>query len=311
MPKLSIVIPTYNQTEYLKKVLDSISEQSFNDYELIVSDDSSNGEVKMLLDSYSQLHDKLRYFLNKPALGSPENWNEAIRHANGDYVKIIHHDDWLSNSSSLAEYVALLDENPEVDFAFSATDNLLADGKLLRKSFPTNEQLNTILKTPEELLLGNLIGPPSAIIFRREIFQPFNQDFIWVVDIDWYIRMMHASRKVGYTDTALLSNISLRPGSITIDCYNNPAIEVKEFFSAYNIHSKNIQSDKDLLERTVKMLNELLLKYKIASKTELEKYVKGEIPDLPLNYYTKPKEVSTVRLLARKAKRFLKSLLQQ
>src|ERR1700752_965375 len=118
-PKVSICIPAYNQPENISRALESVRVQTFTDYEVIVTDDSSNDSVKEAVSKFS-FGDKLKYIKNSPVLGSPENWNEAIRHATGEYIKILHHDDWLASPTSLATYVKMLDEHPESDIAFCA-----------------------------------------------------------------------------------------------------------------------------------------------------------------------------------------------
>ncbi len=120
---VSICIPAYNQTVYLRKVLNSIIEQDFNDYEIIITDDTPDDSIKKLIDEFD-FQGRLKYFKNHSALGTPENWNEAIRKAGGEYIKIMHHDDFFTYNHSLAEFVKMLDENPECDFAFSSSLNL-------------------------------------------------------------------------------------------------------------------------------------------------------------------------------------------
>ena len=83
MPKVSICIPTYKQVDYLRKTLDSVLLQDFHDYELIISDDSSDDSVENLLREFD-FKGKLNYFRNSVALGSPANWNYSIKQAKGE-----------------------------------------------------------------------------------------------------------------------------------------------------------------------------------------------------------------------------------
>ena len=108
---VSICIPTYNQTKYLRKTLDSIIAQTYKDVELIISDDSSTEDIRKLLEEYSdQL--SFQFVRNTPGLGSPQNWNHAISLAKGRWIKIMHHDDWFSESDALEKMMSVAEKNP-------------------------------------------------------------------------------------------------------------------------------------------------------------------------------------------------------
>ena len=72
MPRLSICIPTYCQTEFLRATLLSVHAQEFSDYELIISDDSPGDSVAELVASFD-FGGRLRYYRNPAVLGSPGN----------------------------------------------------------------------------------------------------------------------------------------------------------------------------------------------------------------------------------------------
>lgn len=108
--KVSICIPAYNNEVSLKRCLDSVLIQDFEDYEIVITDDSPSNVIAQLVSGYN--NSKIHYYKNTENLGSPENWNRALSLAKGEYIKIIHHDDWFSSNDSLDKFVALLDTNP-------------------------------------------------------------------------------------------------------------------------------------------------------------------------------------------------------
>src|SRR4051812_26133509 len=116
MPKVSICIPAYNQPEYLKQALTSVLIQSYTDYEVIITDDSPSPIVEDLVKSFD-FKGVLKYFHNDKPLGPPKNWNYCISKTKGDYIKIMHHDDWFTNSNSLEAFVKNM-ENSGADFVF-------------------------------------------------------------------------------------------------------------------------------------------------------------------------------------------------
>ncbi len=81
----SILIPTYNNPLSLKRAVDSCLTQKYQDFEIIITDDSTNDESEKMYHQIWQNSEKIKYFHNKIPLGSPKNWNFAISKARGEY----------------------------------------------------------------------------------------------------------------------------------------------------------------------------------------------------------------------------------
>ncbi len=120
MPKVSICIPAYENAEGIQKLLRSIEEQTYTDFEVIVSDDSRTGAVEQAVRAEAARL-TVRYFRHDAPHGAAANWNACLDAAQGDYVKIMHDDDRFTFPDSLASFVRLLDEHPEADLAFSGS----------------------------------------------------------------------------------------------------------------------------------------------------------------------------------------------
>jgi len=243
IPKVSICIPAYKQIEYLQRTLNSIQIQIFRDYEIILTDDSSkeDNSVKNIVDTYD-FKTKLKYFKNEKRLGSPANWNRAIELASGEYIKILHHDDWFTNSDSLEKFVDLLDHNSKADFAFSSSLVWDIKNNIKRLNRVQKKYLRRLSNNPESLFFGNIIGAPSATIFRRNTHEIFDQKLKWVVDIDFYIRLLKKNDFVGYCDEALICTPDKASHQVTQLCINNKAIELFEYIYLFNkIYHKDIK----------------------------------------------------------------------
>lgn len=233
MPKVSICIPTYNNLEAFKRCLDSVLMQSYKDYEVVVTDDSSNEEIKNYLNENSNL-ENIFYFKNKKALGSPENWNKAIRQSKGEYIKILHHDDWFTNKQSLEIFVKLLEENPKSNIAFVASKNIdLQSNAVINYNRPSEEKIEQIKKKPISLLNGNFIGGPSATIFRNNESLSFDINTIWYVDIDFYIQILSRNNELAYSEIDAIS-IGISATQITKNVENDKKINVFEYFYLLN-----------------------------------------------------------------------------
>ncbi|MDR0427451.1 MAG: glycosyltransferase [Dysgonamonadaceae bacterium] len=233
MTKVSVCIPSYKQASFLERCLNSISAQTYTDYEIVVSDDSPNDEIEQLIKKYE--HIPVLYRKNRTPLGSPENWNNAIRMASGEYIKIMHHDDWFSSPSSLEDYVDLLDKNPDSYFAFSACRDIGKEREIAHH--PNNYELNSLKKNPDILSLGNFVGAPSTTIFRRNVDMFFDKNLIWFVDIEFYIRLLRKFPSFVYSNKELVY-IGISENQISNYCVNNEDLITKErnyFFEKLNI----------------------------------------------------------------------------
>lgn len=238
--KVSICIPAYNNNNSLKRCLESIFSQDFQDYEIVITDDSPSNMISELIKEYNR--PEIKYYKNLISLGSPKNWNAAIAKASGEYIKIMHHDDWFSTTSSLRKFVLLLDNNPDVIFASSACCDISED---MKKSdyFIREKDKKRIEKKPIYLLKGNYIGAPSVTIFRNNQGIIFDKNLIWLVDIDFYIRFFQRERHFATTSESLI-NIGVSPTQITESCKNDKTLILSEF--VYLNEKLNGQNEKNV-----------------------------------------------------------------
>lgn len=275
-PLVSICIPAYRQILKLRKTLDSILAQEFQDFELIVSDDSPDDRVENLLKEYP-FGDKLTYWKNNPAKGSPENWNEAIRKAKGEFIKLIHHDDWFTDEISLGKYVQMVQGNPEASFAFSAANSWFEVEQRMEVYNPGQARIEAIRNNPLLLLSANVIGAPSAVIVRKDALQLYDPNLIWLVDIENYIRMIQQNNRFVYTSEPLVTNSADLGDRISGKCIDNREVEVREHFYVYNKHRHSLNAG--LKYQHVLHLLGLLSKYNVRSIAEIRSCgFKGEIP---------------------------------
>jgi glycosyltransferase involved in cell wall biosynthesis len=264
-PKVSICIPAYKQVLYLRKTLDSIGQQNFTDFEIILSDDSPDDTVEKLIKGYN-FGEKLKYSRNSPPLGTPENWNEAIRKSSGEYIKIMHHDDWLDREDSLKLFVQMLDENKNADMAFCATKILNVKTNEFSFNSPARKKIEVIERNPSELFFGNCIGAPSATIFRRSVNLFFDKKLKYVVDIDFYIHILLQNNKLIYSDVPLIVNVSKWEEQVTHYSLDKET-QLGEYAVLYNKLGKILPSWQYL-----EFFRSLFLKYNLRSLKEFKHF---------------------------------------
>jgi glycosyltransferase involved in cell wall biosynthesis len=231
MPFISICIPAYKRTEFLKRLLDSIAIQTFRDFEVIVTDDSMDHGVHELIKAFSETL-PLKYFKNNIPLGTPENWNESIRHASGEWLKLMHDDDWFADKNSLQSFVNAIKENPGVPFLFSAYANHYLERDLSKDVFVSSYRYARLTKDTATLFSQNIIGPPSVVMVANDKPLFYDNRLKWFVDIDYYIRHLEESRIV-YIHSVLV-NVGIGKEQVTQDCFRQRLIEVPEAFHLFN-----------------------------------------------------------------------------
>ena len=223
-PYISICIPAYKRTNYLKRLLDSIVLQNYTDFEVIVSDDSNDDSVLNLIKDY---HDKIPiiYFHNSPSLRTPGNMNFSISKAKGEWIKIIHDDDWLSNENSLKLFADATKNDKK--FIFSAYNNFIEKDSLMQLvQFPMNLK-SRIIAAPLLLISNNMIGPPSVSMFHKSVLVRYDTKLNWRVDQEYYIRIIQLLKDFEYIKEPLI-NVGVSESQVTNSCINVPSVEIPE-----------------------------------------------------------------------------------
>lgn len=200
MPKVSICVPVYNNVKEVKRLLDSIQEQTYTDYEVNITDDSDGMEIADLVSGL--LDERIRYVHNGKTLGHIFNWNAAIAMAQGEYIKIMFSDDWFTYPESLAEMVRMLDENPEAGLAFSNSMQVSKQESYKRKV--SEDFIPRLQEDWRNLFLGNEIGAPSDTIYRRNGIM-FDEKSNWASDMVLYMRLFCENPRFVSTDRPLIS----------------------------------------------------------------------------------------------------------
>ncbi len=242
LPVISICIPTYNQTHYLRKTLSSIFSQKEVSIEVIISDDSSTEDVFNLVKEFRVFHPDINFQRNLPSLGSPRNWDYAISLATGDFIKIMHHDEWFVDDYALSKMLKIAMVNKE---SLLVSASLLID-RGVHKTFGTNQaNIQEIQNEPERLILANIFGSPSAIFFHRSLVQVFDEGLIWLVDIEFYVRFLMKNKQLIYIEDALYCSV-MDVHNITNDCLYNAELQLAEYSYLFRKYIRRFSHLKQL-----------------------------------------------------------------
>jgi len=131
-PLVSIGLPVYNAGQYLEDALDSILAQTFEDFELIISDNGSTDNTEAICWSYARRDQRIRYFRNATNQGAAWNFNRVFELATGKYFKWTAHDD-LYAPAYLARLVEVFEQAPaSVVLCYPKTTLIDKDGNTIK-----------------------------------------------------------------------------------------------------------------------------------------------------------------------------------
>ena len=216
-PLVSIVIPVYNGSNYMKEAIDSALSQTYENIEIVVVNDGSKDEGKSdaIARSYG---DKIRYF-PKANGGSSSALNKGIAEMNGEWFSWLSHDDlyYPQKVEKQVEYLnILLESEEEADLyknvIFTACDYINAEGRVIKKSKADKEaELSSYIAS----IKGNeyLICEPTKYNFygcgclvNKRVFAEiggFDENLRLINDLDMWTRVYMGNYKLHYMSQAL------------------------------------------------------------------------------------------------------------
>jgi glycosyltransferase involved in cell wall biosynthesis len=126
-PRVSIGIPIYHGEIFLEETLQCLLNQSFRDFEIIITDNNPGGEVQAKAEAYAGKYEFIRYIIHPKNQGALQNWNSLIPLARGEYFLYAGAHDLLSENA-LERMVDTLDRYPSVVLAYAPTQFISSDG---------------------------------------------------------------------------------------------------------------------------------------------------------------------------------------
>jgi len=114
--RLSILIPAYGYAEGVERILSGLRVDPPDELEIIISDNSRDEQVSQLVADFSSHYQgKLRYIRNHPGLGAIANWNFLLELASGEYVLLLHHDEYPLGENFARRALGRLSTASEID----------------------------------------------------------------------------------------------------------------------------------------------------------------------------------------------------
>lgn len=204
-PRLSVLIPTYNYARYLPETIESVLEQDFSDYELVIIDDCSQDESEAVIRNYASKDRRIRFKINRPNLGMVSNWNRCLSLAVGEYVQFLFGDDKLANKRTLGTMVKMLDDYPTAVLAVAARNIIDEDSKVMEVcdhlgGSGLHQGREVIIRCLAEN--ANLVGEPSVVMMRRQeaARRGFNPAYRQLPDLEMWFHLLERGHAVYNTE---------------------------------------------------------------------------------------------------------------
>ena len=165
MPKVSVLIATFNCAKYIAEAIDSVLDQTYTDYEIIIVDDGSTDDTKSIIKTYLDKNaDKIKYYYQENQ-GLACARNVAIKYSKGKYIAFLDADDkWLPPRLEIG--VAILDNEPDIGLVHSNDIKIDENGSLLKGYTKHKKHLSGYIS--EDLLLRKIHIQGGTVLFRRK-----------------------------------------------------------------------------------------------------------------------------------------------
>lgn len=196
VPFFSIVVPVYKVEKYIRQCVDSILEQTCNDYELILVDDGTPDLSGEICDDYSRNNEKITVF-HKKNEGLSMARNDGLKKAIGKYVIFVDSDDFWDDAQFLSKAKDKLLSNPTVDILIFGSKKVFRDGSKTDIRIPYVQEHSISI---EQLMRTNsYIACAWDKMVSRDFLEKNGIEFVknqLSEDIEWCIKLLLASPRV-------------------------------------------------------------------------------------------------------------------
>ncbi len=241
---VSIILPNYNYEQYLDQRIESILNQTYTDFELLILDDCSTDGSKSVIESFKD--ERIRVYYNETNTGSPfPQWDKGIQLSKGEYIWIAEADDYCSDTM-LEE---LLNKAEASKSAICFAESIVVDGKGEEKGlwcdmnvkgpnksiFNSDFEINGKEFIEKNLIFENAIPNASAVLFKKKIYQDVGGVDKHIPNCaDWLLWIKMLSKgNVAYISKPL--NAFRRHGSSVINSIKRGEGNENKFYEYYSM----------------------------------------------------------------------------
>lgn len=201
VPTVSIVLSVYNAEQYLAAAIDSLLNQTFGDFELLIGDDGSRDRSLAIIHTYAAQDCRIQVSQNPENWGGSKTRNRLLNQAKGQYIAVMDADD-IALPNRLALQVNFLDHHPEVVCLGGAHDLIDEAGRrLTRLHLPEQDAEIQALALAGH---GSICHPCAMV--RRSVFQAvggYDETMLSAYDLDLWLRLGEQGQLANLPQTVL------------------------------------------------------------------------------------------------------------
>ncbi|MFB2837629.1 glycosyltransferase [Floridanema evergladense] len=223
MPLISVIIPAYNSEKTIRETIESVLQQTFSDFELIVINDGSTDATLEIVTSIKDPRIKVFSYLNA---GVAVSRNRGVSHSFGEFISFLDADD-IWTTDKLEAQLKALQENPQAAVAYSWLDSIDESGNFLREGTRITENGNIYAK----LFLIPFVSSGSNGLIRKQAFIEiggFDESLAASQDYDLYLRLAARYHFVAIPKSQILYRISSGSMSTNIRRLEATSLLVRE-----------------------------------------------------------------------------------
>ena len=237
-PLISVCIPAYNNAKVIKNTIDSIINQTYDNWELIISDDCSKDNTVEVVKSYND--PRIRIIEHKANLGMARNFNFVIGEAKGEYIKLICGDDTI-DPDCLEKQIDVFTSGKYPSVVLVISNRRLIDntGKvIMTRKFPFKKGfVSSKIAIFLNILFGtNVIGEPHVGLMSKKTFSlagNFEDTNPYCVDLDFWFKVLLVGDMYVIPET--LASFRISKGSSTTKIKNSHAKLFREFMKRIHL----------------------------------------------------------------------------
>ena len=233
MQKVSIVIPTFNSSKYLKATLDSVLSQTYANWECILVDDGSIDLTETISVNYQEKDNRFQLYKRPVDLpkGPSSARNYGVSKAKGDYLIFLDADDLLA-TTCLENRVAQFQQNPECDFLVFQMERFLDEPDFSKNEIVVEQDKNRVL---ESFIQLHGQWPITGPVYKTNFFKTicFHTNLVVFEDLEVAIKAIMQA-----TDFKIYN---------TIDCYYRNDANYKEKYNSIQVKTKMMKCFVELL----------------------------------------------------------------
>lgn len=198
-PLVSVIMPSFNQADFLVEAISSVQRQTYSNIEIVVVNDGSTDHTADILKTLSEQDQRIRYF-SQENKGMAAAINKAIKEARGEYVVFLDSDD-IYEPEKIEKQLAMLQQDKSIDLIYTAIQVIDKNGKPLMHMHGSDIHPDTFLA---QMLFRNIIPNPTTIMGKRDCFVdvPYREKYKHSMDYDFVLRLAQKFR-FKYLDLSL------------------------------------------------------------------------------------------------------------